>query len=54
MLLAIIFTIALYLSIKWIVTLLNAIYNKKGQDNFDSILIVVVCVLWGALYYFSH
>ena len=54
MLPTIVFMWALFLSICYIERIINCIVNKQDSVSFDTGLLVVVCVLWGWLYWLSY
>lgn len=50
----VVFMMALWLSITWLMSVLNSVYSKIEQDNFDLFIFVLAVLLWGTLYFLSH
>jgi hypothetical protein len=52
MLVAILFTVALYFSVVAGLNILEVVINK-GREN-QGWLVIIAVLLWGAFYYFTH
>lgn len=54
LLMTIVFMFALFFSITWIVKGVNAITNKRSQDNYEVFNLFAAILLWGVLFYLTH
>jgi phosphotransferase system glucose/maltose/N-acetylglucosamine-specific IIC component len=51
---AIIFCVALFLSIVLLESLSYNIRNNKEANDSELILLIIVCILWAVIYYLTH